>query len=236
MAAKIKRLFWGLFLVIIVSISYFLSLDLPIFIFCILAVLYDIFYSKLITLADIKKFFFILIVIPILFFFISYSILFLFIILLLLFSIYKNLFLKETFIISLLFFFYSIVLVYSIDRNYIYIIILLSFLNDTAAYVFGNLFKGPLILPQISPKKTWSGTFFSSLISFFLIFFIFSFNFYYSLILSLSFFLGDIYFSYFKRYFLLKDYSNLIPGHGGVLDRLDSTFLFTILLFIILNL
>ena len=232
MAINFKRLFYGLSLLIIISITYFLNLDIPLFIICILAVLYDIFYYKIIILSDLKKLFLILIILIASLFLISYQLLFLFLIIVI-FSIYKKLYLKEIFIISLIFFFYSIAHLYSIDRSYIYIIILLSFLNDTAAYIFGNLFKGPVILPQISPKKTWSGTIFSSLISLFLIIFIFDFNFYYSLFLSITFFLGDIYFSYFKRYFSLKDYSNLIPGHGGVLDRLDSMFLFTILLLLL---
>ncbi len=235
MVINYKRLFYGLSLLIIILITYFLYLDFLMYIVCISAVLYDIFYSKIIKLSDLNKLFFILIISLSSFFFISYNLIFFILISILFFSIYKNLYIKEIFIISLIFFFYSIAIIYSIDRSYVYIIILLSFLNDTIAYIFGNFFKGPLILPKISPKKTWSGTVFSSLISLFVIIFIFKFNIYYSLILSISFFLGDIYFSYFKRYFVLKDYSNIIPGHGGLLDRLDSMFLFTILLLFLLK-
>ena len=151
MAINFKRLFYGLSLLIIISITYFLNLDIPLFIICILAVLYDIFYSKIIILSDLKKLFLILIILIASLFLISYQLLFLFLIIVI-FSIYKKLYLKEIFIISLIFF-YSIAHLYSIDRSYIYIIILLSFLNDTAAYIFGNLFKGPVILPQISPKR-----------------------------------------------------------------------------------
>jgi len=114
-----------------------------------------------------------------------------------------------------------------IDREILYLCFLLSFLNDTSAYIFGNLIKGPLIVPSISPKKTWSGTLISSLIST-IIFYFLGYNFLFSLIVGISFFIGDIYFSYIKRILNLKDFSNLLRSHGGILDRLDSVFLITI--------
>ena len=87
--------------------------------------------------------------------------------------------------------------------------------------------KGPLIVPSISPKKTWSGTLISSLISL-IIFYFLGYNFLFSLIIGISFFIGDIYFSYIKRTLDLKDFSNILRSHGGMLDRLDSIFLITI--------
>ena len=111
----------------------------------------------------------------------------------------------------------------SFEGNLIYIIFLISFINDTFAYIVGKTFKGPLITPKISPKKTWSGTIFSFLLSL-ILFNFFGFNIFYSFILSISLFLGDIYFSYVKRSINIKDFSNLIPGHGGILDRMDSLF------------
>ena len=54
-----------------------------------------------------------------------------------------------------------------------------------------------------------------------------------SLFLSSSLFLGDIYFSFIKRKNKLKDFSNLIPGHGGLLDRLDSMTFFSLILLVI---
>ena len=119
-----------------------------------------------------------------------------------------------------LFLLYEILL---IDKNIFFLIIFLSFINDTTAFLVGKTIKGPLISPIISPKKTWSGTIFSFSISFCLLTY-FQFNFLYSIFISLSFFLGDLFFSYFKRLNSIKDFSNLLQGHGGFLDRFDSIF------------
>ena len=97
-------------------------------------------------------------------------------------------------------------------------------------------------MPDISPKKTWEGlvggTFFGVLISGI---------FYYQMInnsvpvfqlsmiitfLSLIGQFGDIVFSSIKRYYGKKDFSNLIPGHGGILDRMDS-IIFVLLGFVL---
>lgn len=115
------------------------------------------------------------------------------------------------------------------DKDALFILILISFINDTSAFLIGRFFKGPLILENISPKKTWSGTLGSFLISTSLLIYL-NFNFIISLIISISFFLGDILFSYYKRKQSIKDFSNLLGGHGGILDRFDSIF-FPILIF-----
>ena len=109
--------------------------------------------------------------------------------------------------------------------------------SDSSAYIFGSLIKGKKIFPSISPNKTWSGFIFS------LIFSIISsvvFSFYFNVTniysatvigLTIGFFtaLGDIFESYLKRVNNKKDTSKLIPGHGGLLDRLDG-FLFAIVI------
>ena len=105
----------------------------------------------------------------------------------------------------------------------------MSFINDTTAFLAGRNFKGPLIAPNISPKKTWSGTIASFLISFALLV-IFDFDLLFSILISSSFFIGDLFFSYFKRSINIKDFSNLLMGHGGFLDRFDSIFFATFLL------
>ena len=101
--------------------------------------------------------------------------------------------------------------------------------SDVGGYIIGKIFGGPK-LTKISPNKTWSGTSSSLILSCFVLYMYFDDNLIYSLILASSFFFGDIYFSFIKRNLKLKDFSNLIPGHGGILDRFDSIFLFTIIL------
>ena len=109
--------------------------------------------------------------------------------------------------------------------NLFFIVILLTSTNDIIAYISGSYFKGPKIIPLISPNKTWSGTIFAYFISLFLISYYFNFHYIYNLVLPIMFFVGDIYFSYFKRILNIKDYGQLIKGHGGFLDRFDSSFL-----------
>ena len=93
----------------------------------------------------------------------------------------------------------------------------------------GKTLKGPLIIPSISPKKTWSGTILSFLITCITLYFL-DYPLLISIALSISLFLGDIFFSYIKRINNLKDFSNILKGHGGVLDRLDSMFFFIIII------
>ena len=133
------------------------------------------------------------------------------------------------FLINIIFFIYFLYTLSLLDRFLFYICFIVSFINDTSAYIFGKFLKGPLIIPSISPKKTWSGTSLSSILSFFILYYL-EFNIFVSLLLSISLFLGDIYFSYIKRINSLKDFSNLLSSHGGILDRVDSIFFFLIIL------
>ncbi len=103
--------------------------------------------------------------------------------------------------------------------------------NDIGGYIFGNLLKGPKMLPEVSPKKTWSGFFggiFLAIILGLIVHYILTcsfpkFYFYVATIaLSLLAVIGDLFESFVKRKHKVKDTSNLIPGHGGVLDRLDG--------------
>ena len=125
-------------------------------------------------------------------------------------------------------------------------VIIICISTDIGGYIFGNIFKGPK-LTNISPKKTYSGMiggYFLSIISINLFYF-YSYLFfeaqkftYKTLILlfiisSVS-QIGDIIVSYFKRLSNVKDTGKIIPGHGGLLDRVDGmifTFPFSYMLF-----
>ena len=213
----------GLLLLIIVSFSFFFKLDLVFFSILVFFVFFEIYKNEFIN----KFFFIILFLIYLLVNFIlikfnnfSYLII-LFSILCLLSSILlKNFvnFLFPFFIISFLSLF-SLLLIE--NRNIFYIIIYISFLNDTSAYIFGKFFKGPKISKKISPNKTWSGTLSSMIISSLFLIYL-DFNLINSIIISILFFYGDLYFSYIKRIFYIKDFSSILSSHGGILDRLDS--------------
>lgn len=115
------------------------------------------------------------------------------------------------------------------NREVLFFSIFVAFFNDSLAYIFGSTLKGPLIMPKISPKKTWSGTLISFLLTSFLIF-SFDYNILFSLIASSSLFFGDIYFSLIKRKLKIKDFSNLFGSHGGFLDRYDSILFLIIIM------
>ena len=115
--------------------------------------------------------------------------------------------------------------------NPLYLFVLFSsiWINNIFAYLIGSKFGKNKILEEISPNKTWEGFFggfFASLIIVYLMEYCFNlFNNYWIVlgtiipILSL---IGDLLQSLYKRRAKLKDSGNIIPGHGGVYDRMDS--------------
>lgn len=226
------RILNGLLLLFIITIFYFYNFDLILFSMIIIFVFYDFYKSKLLQYFLLIEFYLFFTITSLLIYFFSDTILFQLILLYLftLISVLANLKIKNILFILILFLFLNLLfLSIGFDRNLFFIIIFLSFMNDSLAYLFGNLFKGPKILPSISPKKTWSGTIISMTVSTFILI-ISGYNFLFSLLISMMFFLGDIYFSIIKRSNHVKDFSNLIPGHGGFLDRLDSIiFSFTLI-------
>ena len=149
---------------------------------------------------------------------------------------------------GILFLFLSILNAYFLRNTYgaeIFVfVILISILTDLGGYIFGKIFKGPK-LTKISPNKTYSGAIGSlivsligsliyieyisnsSLLSFqngyaphsvehiFLTLFII-------LVISLISQIGDLTISYFKRLAKIKDTGSILPGHGGLLDRIDG--------------
>ncbi len=113
--------------------------------------------------------------------------------------------------------------------RFIYLLVI-TILTDTFAMIFGLFFGKHKLCPKISPKKSWEGSIGGSLIatiaaSIFYHFLIAKISIsvvLITLILSIIGQLGDLVFSRIKRDNGIKDYSDLIPGHGGMLDRLDS--------------
>ena len=128
--------------------------------------------------------------------------------------------------------------VMTIGRYVILIPFIVACLNDTGAYFAGMFFGRRKLAPVISPKKTVEGAI-GGILTAMIVMLIytlilgFGFNFYvnyaYALIYGLAGALvgifGDLCFSVIKRQTGIKDYGNLIPGHGGVLDRVDSMVL-----------
>lgn len=128
---------------------------------------------------------------------------------------------------------------YSSLLSLIYIFVI-TISTDTGALLIGSLIGGPKLWPIVSPKKTWSGAIGGVLCAFafgttFIIFSLWfsgfnNFSSVYiwaliSIFLSILSQFGDLFESWCKRLNNVKDSSNIIPGHGGVLDRFDS-FLF----------
>ena len=114
--------------------------------------------------------------------------------------------------------------------------------SDTMAYLTGSLIGGPKLCPKLSPKKTWAGAIggtVGGILSAIIVYFIFTpkVNFFSPILLfvlvgffaSILTLFGDLFESYIKRKVGIKDMGKLLPGHGGVLDRIDGT-LFAIVL------
>ncbi|MBR9859933.1 phosphatidate cytidylyltransferase [bacterium] len=100
---------------------------------------------------------------------------------------------------------------------------------DSFAYVSGKLFGKHPIFPETSPKKTWEGTIGGAVLSVLAVFIIqkfwfqLDFNMYITAgIIVISSISGDYLQSFYKRRLGVKDSGSLIPGHGGILDRIDS--------------
>jgi phosphatidate cytidylyltransferase len=114
----------------------------------------------------------------------------------------------------------------------IFIILLTCVASDIGGFVFGKIFKGPK-LTKISPRKTISGAIgsliFSATFAPLLIYYLTK-NFepyviIIGIVTSISCQAGDLFFSFLKRKSLLKDTGNFLPGHGGILDRIDGMLL-----------
>ncbi len=111
----------------------------------------------------------------------------------------------------------------------IFTIIIICVASDIGGYLFGKIFKGKK-LTSISPNKTFSGSLgsflLSSIFSYFSLSLLFNSSLLESVIIGLiiSLFVqsGDLLFSFLKRKSKIKDTGQILPGHGGLLDRIDG--------------
>ncbi|MCI5144960.1 MAG: phosphatidate cytidylyltransferase [Candidatus Electrothrix sp. AR3] len=125
--------------------------------------------------------------------------------------------------------------VQNIDAGNLGLVLFLVFiteLNDVSQYIWGKSFGKHRIIPKISPNKTWEGfiggavtvTCCASFLAPVLTPLHMGHGFFAGLLLSGSGFIGDVVLSSVKRDLHIKDSGTLIPGHGGILDRMDSLF------------
>ena len=145
----------------------------------------------------------------------------------------RNLIIRFFIFLYLLFFSY-LVLMEFIENNpnvswILIYLVLICILTDLGGYIFGKTFKGKK-LTKISPNKTYSGMFVSFLLPLvFAIFYTYTLSFtdynviiLTTILVSLVSQCGDLFISYLKRKAKVKDTGNMLPGHGGILDRIDG--------------
>ena len=169
-------------------------------------------------------------------------------------SAIKNTDLKSLFYTVLSFLYPTVLLTAMLGANDIgangFYALLMAFVvspcSDTLAYLVGSLIGGPKLCPKLSPKKTWSGAIggviggtlggiivclifnpkivsISPLLLFALV----------GLVGSIFTMVGDLFESFIKRKVGIKDMGKIMPGHGGVLDRIDGTLFLTVLCFVV---
>ena len=151
---------------------------------------------------------------------------------------FKKKYIKQ-FLVNIIFglylFLFLLIFIFGINdihfKVILFIILLICISSDIGGILFGKIFKGPKLI-KISPNKTISGCLgsflLSIIISSLLLGYIFNTklldNILIGFLISLSVQIGDLFFSYLKRKAKFKDFGKYLPGHGGVLDRLDGIF------------
>jgi len=148
---------------------------------------------------------------------------------------------KTLLLIIFIAFIFSILNLRFYDNGLIYVsyIVFVTWLSDTGGYIFGKIIGGKKI-NFISPNKTYSGFAGSIVLSQFA-YTVFMYNnflninhilliFTFIIFSSIVVIIGDLFFSWIKRKNDIKNYSKLIPGHGGLLDRIDGLIFLTIFL------
>lgn len=138
-----------------------------------------------------------------------------------------------------------LIMIREYNVNYLIYLFLITITTDVFAYITGKYIGRIKLSPKISPNKTVEGliggTFMGTLIP--TLFYLSVFNnplgpfvvIFLTCFLSLIGQIGDLVFSFIKREFGMKDFSNIIPGHGGILDRLDSIIFVSLTFLLIIN-
>ncbi len=142
----------------------------------------------------------------------------------------------------LIFSFYTVYFLRNINEDFLIflLVIITCITTDIGCYIFGKVFKGPK-LTKISPNKTYAGMFGGFFLSIFVATFFFNYHkfdhftlnlngppnmsvqiFIFVILISLVSQIGDLIISYFKRKSKIKNTGKIIPGHGGLLDRIDG--------------
>ena len=118
----------------------------------------------------------------------------------------------------------------------LFVLVLIAVVADSFAYAFGRFFRGPKLCPSISPSKTISGFLggvsMAWIIGYFAYMDLVPQGFFKHDLIAITIFvaaavIGDLLESMMKRSLDLKDFGCVVPGHGGMFDRLDSTLLVT---------
>ncbi len=143
-------------------------------------------------------------------------------------------------------FFNLLMLIFIADKWLLLYLVLISTMTDTFAMLIGCLIGKHKLIPEVSPNKSVEGSvagsvlgtaiasiyYFNVMTSEINIFFLIGMT----LVLSILGQIGDLFFSKMKRENKIKDFSNIMPGHGGILDRFDSLTFVIIGYIIIINL
>ncbi len=137
------------------------------------------------------------------------------------------------------FFVSSLGLLIDIDKNLLFVLFATVWTGDTAAYLVGKAIGKHKLSPKISPNKTWEGaigSFLASVLAGGVVAYWLGFKTFLPAIFLVAILMqiGDLFESFIKRQVRVKDSSNLIPGHGGILDRIDG-LIFASATFVVYN-
>lgn len=129
-----------------------------------------------------------------------------------------------------------------VDAKYFWLVFIIAFATDTFAYFTGRIFGRRKLCPEVSPNKTvagFIGGILGCIITSYLYILLYARDNYMFLLIALIGSvisqLGDLSASYIKRNCKIKDFGNIIPGHGGVLDRFDSILYVSVIIYIFID-